>query len=111
MNALPKTFEQRICEARGCTPDEALAILARELRTPSQRFWAALLKPWCGLREAHYREVVGDFSRCRHLTEVKNSVVYWRQRTPESGFLGDQFRVHTSQAMALFERFSGSPGN
>lgn len=111
MNSLPKTFAQRVCEAHGCSPEAALAILARELLTPGQRFWGTLLRPWCGPYEAHYREVVTDFSRCRHLTEVKNSVVYWRQRTPESGFLGDQFRVHTSQAMNLFERYSEPSGH
>jgi hypothetical protein len=52
--------------------------------------------------------VVKDLSGCRDFSEIKSSLIYWRQRTPDSGFLGKQFRVHTPQALALFERSRGS---
>ena len=100
------TLVQRMTEARACSPEQALEILAKELLTPSQRFWGTLLTPWCGALREHYREVVNDFSRCRELNEIKNSVIYWRQRTPRTGFLGEQFRVHTAQALAVFARYT-----
>lgn len=100
----PKNFAQRVCDARGCSLEEALEALAKELQTPSQRFWSAVLYPWCGALRTHHREVVKDISRGRDMAEVKSSLIYWRQRTPDAGFLGDQFRVHTSHALALFER-------
>lgn len=101
-----KTLVQRVGEARGCTPEEALETIAKELRTPSQRFWGSVLAPWCGPFREHYREVVKDFSRCRNVDEVKTSVVYWRQRSLRTGFLGEQFRVHTAQALELFAHHS-----
>jgi hypothetical protein len=104
----PRTLLERICEARGCSPEEALDRLAKELQTPSQRFWSTVLFPWCGPWREHYREVVKDLSGCRDFSEIKSSLIYWRQRTPDSGFLGKQFRVHTPQALALFERSRGS---
>jgi hypothetical protein len=104
----PRTLLERICDARGCSPEEALERLAKELQTPSQRFWSTVLFPGCGPLRERYREVVKDLSGCRDLSEIKSSLVYWRQRTPYSGFLGKQFRVHTSQALTLFERLSGS---
>jgi hypothetical protein len=99
---------QRVSDARGCSPEEALEALAKELQTPSQRFWSTVLFPWCGPWREHYREVVKDRSGCRDFSEIKSSLIYWRQRTPDSGFLGKQFRVHTPQALALFERSRGS---
>jgi hypothetical protein len=99
---------QRVSDARGCSPEEALEALAKELQTPSQRFWSTVLFPWCGPWREHYREVVKDLSGCRDFSEIKSSLIYWRQRTPDSGFLGKQFRVHTPQALALFERSRGS---
>ena len=103
-----KSLAQRVSDARGCSPEEALEALAKELQTPSQRFWSTVLFPWCGPLREHYLEVVKDISRGRDFSEIKSSLIYWRQRTPDAGFLGDQFRVHTSQALALFERFRGS---
>ena len=103
-----KTLVQRMAEARACSPEEASKILATELRTPSQRFWGKVLAPWCGPLQEHYREVVNDFSRCRDLDDIKNSIVYWRQRTPRTGFLGEQFRVHTAQALEVFARYMGN---
>lgn len=100
----PKTFAQRFSEARDCSPEEALEALAKELQTPSQRFWSTVLFPWCGPLREHYKEVVKDISRIHDLNEVRNSIIYWRQRTPNAGFLGQQFRVHTSQAVRLSER-------
>jgi len=105
---LPKSLAQRVSDARGCSPEEALEALAKELQTPSQRFWSTVLFPWCGPWREHYREVVKDLSGCRDFSEIKSSLIYWRQRTPDSGFLGKQFRVHTPQALALFERSRGS---
>jgi hypothetical protein len=99
---------QRVSDARGCSPEEALEALAKELQTPSQGFWSTVLFPWCGPWREHYREVVKDLSGCRDFSEIKSSLIYWRQRTPDSGFLGKQFRVHTPQALALFERSRGS---
>jgi hypothetical protein len=52
--------------------------------------------------------VVKDISRGHDLSEIKSSLIYWRQRTPNAGFLGEQFRVHSSQALRLFERLSKS---
>ena len=91
-------------EARDCSPEEALEALAKELQTPSQRFWSTVLFPWCGPLREHYKEVVKDISRIHDLNEVRNTIIYWRQRTPNAGFLGQQFRVHTSQAVRLSER-------
>ena len=104
----PKTFAQRFSEARDCSPEEALEALAKELQTPSQRFWSTVLFPWCGPLREHYRDVVKDISRGHDLSEIKSSLIYWRQRTPNAGFLGEQFRVHSSQALRLFERLSKS---
>jgi len=104
----PKTLLERVCDARGCSAEEALEALAKELQTPSQRFWSTVLFPWCGPLREHYREVVKDISRGRDFSEIKSSLIYWRQRTPDTGFLGDQFRVHTAQALTLFERLRGS---
>jgi hypothetical protein len=100
----PKTIAQRISQERGCSVEEALDVLANELQSPSQRFWSILLFPWCGPLREHYKEVVKDISRIHDLNEVRNSIIYWRQRTPNAGFLGQQFRVHTSQAVRLSER-------
>jgi hypothetical protein len=107
-SSLPKTFAQRISEARDCSPEEALDLLATELQTPSQRFWSTVLFPWCGPLREHYRDVVKDISRGHDLSEIKSSLIYWRQRTPNAGFLGEQFRVHSSQALRLFEQLSKS---
>ena len=104
----PKTFAERISEARDCNLEEALEALAKELQTPSQRFWSTVLFPWCGPLREHYRDVVKDISRGHDLSEIKSSLIYWRQRTPDAGFLGNQFRVHTSHALRLFERLSKS---
>ena len=104
----PKSLAQRVSDARGCGPEEALEALAKELQTPSQRFWSTVLFPWCGPLREHYREVVKDISRGRDFSEIKSSLIYRRQRTPDAGFLGDQFRVHTSQALTLFEHFPGN---
>jgi hypothetical protein len=100
----PRTIAQRISQERGCSAEEALDVLAKALQTPSQRFWSTLLFPWCGPLREHYEEVVKDISRIHDLNEVRNTIIYWRQRTPNAGFLGQQFRVHTSQAVRLSER-------
>jgi hypothetical protein len=100
----PKTIAHRISQERGCSIEEALDVLAKALQTPSQRFWSTLLFPWCGPLREHYKEVVKDISRIHDLNEVRNTIIYWRQRTPNAGFLGQQFRVHTSQAVRLSER-------
>jgi len=104
----PKSFLQRVSAARGCSPEEALARLAKELQTPSQRFWSTVLFPWCGPLREHYREVVKDLARGSDISEIKSSLIYWRHRSPNAGFLGAQFRVHTSQALSLFERLRGN---
>ena len=104
----PKTFAQRFSEARDCSPEEALEALAKELQTPSQRFLSTVLFPWCGPLREHYQDVVKDISRGRNLGEIKSSLIYWRQRTPDAGFLENQFRVHSSQALRLFEQVSKS---
>ncbi len=103
--SLTKSFAQRVAEKHNCDSDAALNILARELQTPSQRFWSTLLSPGCGPLRDLYREVVKDISRCRDLSEIKTSILYWRQRSPETGFLGSQFRVHTAQALSTFDRY------
>jgi len=95
-------------EARDFSSEEALDLLAKELQTPSQRFWSTVLFPWCGPLREHYRDVVKDISRGHDLSEIKSSLIYWRQRTPDAGFLGNQFRVHSSQALRLFEQVSKS---
>ena len=105
---IPKTFAELMSEARDCSPEEALEALAQELQTPSQRFWSTVLFPWCGPLREHYLDVVKDISRGHNLGEIKSSLIYWRQRTPDAGFLGNQFRVHSSQALRLFERLSKS---
>jgi hypothetical protein len=107
-SSLPKTFAELMSEARDCSPEEALAALAKELQTPSQRFWSTVLFPWCGPLREHYQDVVKDISRGHDLSEIKSSLIYWRQRTPNAGFLGNQFRVHSFQALRLFERLSKS---
>ena len=104
----PKTFAQRFSEARDCSPEEALEALAKELQTPSQRFWSTVLVPRCGPLREPYQDVVKDISRGHNLGEIKSSLIYWRQRTPDAGFLGNQFRVHSSQALRLFEQVSKS---
>jgi hypothetical protein len=103
--SLTKSFAQRVAEKHNCDSDAALNILARELQTPSQRFWSTLLSPGCGPLRDLYREVVKDISLCRDLSEIKTSILYWRQRSPETGFLGSQFRVHTAQALSTFDRY------
>ena len=100
-----KTLVQRVAEKHGCETEAAIEILARELQTPSQRFWTKLSYPWSGPFRNRYREVVQDISRCRDLSEIKTSILYWRQRSPETGFLGSQFRVHTAQALSTFDRY------
>ncbi len=105
MPAPSRSFVQRVSEAHACSPEKALEILARELQSPSQRFWSTVLSPWCGPYRDHYREVVQDLSRCQGFSDIKTSVLYWRQRSPEVGFLGSQFRVHTGHALAVFERY------
>jgi hypothetical protein len=107
-SSIPKTFAELMSEARDCSSEEALDLLAKELQTPSQRFWSTVLFPWCGPLREHYRDVVKDISRGHNLGEIKSSLIYWRQRTPDAGFLGEQFRVHSSQALRLFERLSKS---
>ncbi len=99
----PKTIAERIIEERDCSLDEALDALSNELQTPSQRFWSTMFFPWCGPLREHYREVVKDISHARDLNEIKSSIVYWRQRSPAAGFLGQQFRVHTSQTLKFSE--------
>jgi len=106
--SIPKTFAELMSEARDCSSEEALDLLAKELQTPSQRFWSTVLFPWCGPLREHYRDVVKDISRGHNLGEIKSSLIYWRQRTPDAGFLGEQFRVHSSQALRLFEQLSKS---
>jgi hypothetical protein len=107
-SSIPKTFAELMSEARDCSSEEALDLLAKELQTPSQRFWSTVLFPWCGPLREHYQDVVKDISRGHNLGEIKSSLIYWRQRTPNAGFLGEQFRVHSSQALRLFERLSKS---
>lgn len=98
----------RVAHRHGCSPEAALDILALELQTRSQRFWSRLLSPGCGSFRDRHREVVKDLSHCRDLSEIKASILYWRQRSPGTGFLGSQFRVHTAQAIRVFDRYCGA---
>lgn len=103
---VPKTLIERVCQIRGCSPEAASEVLAREFLSPSQRFWAAVFGPWNAELREHHREVVKDLARCTDSAEIRNSILYWRQRSPASGFLGRQFRVHTALALRVFDRYA-----
>ena len=108
---MPKTLIERVCDHRSCNPEAALGILAGDLLSTSQRFWTAVFSPWCDELREHHHEVVKDLARCKDYNEIRNSILYWRQRSPDSGFLGRQFRVHTSQALRIFERYDREVGS
>lgn len=102
---MQKSLIDRVCSHRACVPEAALGVLAGEFLSPSQRFWSGVFAPWCAELREHHREVVKDLARCKDFNEMRNSILYWRQRSPDAGFLGRQFRVHTSQALRVFERY------
>jgi len=100
-------FRQALSDVRSCSPEEALEAVAKGLQTHSQRFWSAVLSPGCEPLREHPREVVKDISRWRDSSEIKVSLICRRQRTPDSGFWGNQFRVHTSPALTPLEGLRG----